>query len=306
MAGVAFFNLAQSTLAVAATSIDSTIQLVSGGPWAGATGAFTVKIDDELIRCASVSGNTLTVDTAGRGFDGTSATPHALTDAQGNPTKVTGVVVRRDLTDAFARLDTAVSQTLTGPLVIPPAIGTAAVATSYGSMPVKLAETLLSGSVASISWTGIPAGFRHLKVDLYSRTDRVNVSDNVILQFNGDTAANYDYELLSGTGTGPNGAAGEALATAFILLGATCAASATANYFGCLEARIKHYAGTTGNKHVNSHSGRFTSNGTGTGQVDIVAGHWRTAATAINRIDLKPSVGPNFVAGTLATLWGEP
>lgn len=304
MAGVAFFNLAQSTLAVAATSIDSTIQLVSGGPWAGATGAFTVKIDDELIRCASVSGNTLTVDTAGRGFDGTSATPHALTDAQGNPTKVTGVVVRRDLTDAFARLDTAVSQTLTGPLVIPPAIGTAAVATSYGSMPVKLAETLLSGSVASISWTSIPAGFRHLKVDLYSRTDRVNVSDNVIMQFNGDTAANYDYQTISGTGA--TASAGEALAVAFVLLGTTCGASATANYFGALEARIKHYAGTTGNKQVNADSGRWTANTTGTGQKDQVSGHWRTAATAINRIDLKPSVGPNFVAGTLATLWGEP
>lgn len=191
-------------------------------------------------------------------------------------------------------------------IVVPPSQNGTPAATSYGTLPVKIGEVLLGASAASIVFSSIPSGFRHLKLGTFTRTDRVNVSDNVTLRLNNDSAADYDYELLSGTGTGPTGSAGESLGQTFILLGATCGASATAAYFGACEALIKHYAGTVGNKHINSHSGRWTGNATGTGQVDIVSSHWRTTATAVNRLDLLPSVGPNFVAGSLATLWGEP
>jgi hypothetical protein len=67
-------NLASSTLTAAITASDMSIPVVDGSEF---TAPLVVAIDDEYIRICSISGNTLTVCTGGRGFDGSTAAAHS-------------------------------------------------------------------------------------------------------------------------------------------------------------------------------------------------------------------------------------
>lgn len=72
-----------TTLNTGISNADMTIILTSGTGWpTGSSGDFFIVIDkgnpgEEKIRCASRSGTSITVQTAGRGSDGTSAATHA-------------------------------------------------------------------------------------------------------------------------------------------------------------------------------------------------------------------------------------
>ncbi len=78
---------AATTLTAGITSGDTTFTVASAAGWPDASnGDFFVVIgrgtaSEEKIRCASRSSTTITVQTAGRGSDGTSAASHSSGDA---------------------------------------------------------------------------------------------------------------------------------------------------------------------------------------------------------------------------------
>jgi hypothetical protein len=291
LAGVAFFNQARSPLAVAVAFNDATIQLVSGGPWAGATGPFTVMIDSEAIRCSGINGNILTVAAGGRGFDGTSPQAHALTDSLGNPTMVVGAIVRRDLTDAFARLDTAAEQSLTGPLAIPPAIGSAVAphAAGGGTLDNKLDEQS-TASGASVTLT-VPAGalFRSLVIEITGRSDQAS-AQLLVAQFNGDVAGNYDYSTLSDVNTTLTGVAPQLAQTSgkvASLSPSGAAAGAVADY----EIVIQNADSTSLRKLWTANGGRWDADNAAGSVIELVHGQWRNVTAAITSILLKAPAG---------------
>lgn len=273
---------------------------VAGWP---TVGDFPIRIDHpsngtfEYVLCTAVNVGLLQT-TVTRAQEGTSASAGFIVGSTG-----ANALTKATMDAAFVRLDTALSQTLTGPLVVPTTLGGSAAATSYGSMPLKAAETLLVGIVGSISWTSIPSTFRHAIPSWYARSDGAVAATNLMCRVNNDSAANYDYQVIRGVGA--TAVSGEALAATQMVLGAVPGSTATANYFGTGSARFHHYAGTTGNKLANAVSAYATANTTGTMDAESYGAKWRTTATAINRIDLLPLLG-NFIAGSYFSLWLEP
>lgn len=264
-------------------------------------GDFPIRIDNpalsvsEYVLCTSVNvgANQTTVV---RAQEGTGASAFAINSTGGND------LTAQMMTDAFVRLDTAASQTLTGPLVIPPAIGVAAAATSYGSMPIKIVENLLAGIAATVTFSSIPTGFRHIAFDWLARGDAVVTSSNLLAQLNGDTAANYDIILLQGSSAVT---AFESLGQVAGFFGTIPAASATANYFGQGEAKIRYYQSLTSDKIMESSYAFWSANTTGTGVTARGGSKWRTTNAAVNAILVKPTSG-NFIAGSLFRMVGEP
>lgn len=201
------------------------------------------------------------------------------------------------------QMDGSGNTTMYGSLSIPPSVGGTMSTTSYGTVPVKIAETLLNAGAGSITFSSIPSGFRHLLLQWYSRSDTVATTANTMIRINADTGANYDYQVGSFSGT--TAAAAEAETQTLLQIGEMPAASATASYFEAGEAKILDYGGTSGDKQVFAQSGRWTGNAAGNGKIFYSSGKWRTTNAAINRIDFLASAG-NLVTNTLVTLWGLP
>jgi hypothetical protein len=171
-----------------------------------------------------------------------------------------------------------------------------------GAALVKIAEVVLAGTAASITFSTIPQTYRHLRLVLFGRCDNAATSKIVALRVNADTGNNYDYQYVQGNAATPGAA--ETFAAALITL-AVPAASAPANVFGQLDILFAFYAGAN-NKTVTAT--QAWKGGTSTGQLTLetLAGFWRSNA-AITSISLTPYSGAdNFVAGTIASLYGCP
>lgn len=189
-------------------------------------------------------------------------------------------------------------------LRVPPSVGGALPTTSYGTVPVKIDDQLLGAGAASITFVNpLPTGFRHLLIEIYARGDTAATNVRVVIKFNNDSAANYDTQEYYASAATNNPS--ESLGVANPQPALIPANTATANYFGVASIRIPHYQSTVGNKVAISEWGMASANTTGTGFRGMTMTKWRTAGTAITRIDLSPLAG-NFVAGSLFTLWGIP
>lgn len=163
-----------------------------------------------------------------------------------------------------------------------------------------IADTTLGGSAANVDLTSIVGTYAHLLIIVYARGDTAAASTGLNMQFNGDTAANYDYQQLVGSAAAV--VTSENFAQVRISHGQIPANTAGANLFNASVIFIPHYAGSTNNKVALS----MTSLKTGTASGNILnylnGGFWRSNA-AITRVTLIPATG-NFVAGTRVSLYG--
>jgi len=168
---------------------------------------------------------------------------------------------------------------------------------------VKIFDQTLSGSAASIDTGagGIPAGYSGLQIQVLARADGAFFSGGFQLQFNNDTAADYDYIWTDNS----NG-----VSSSFISTGITSgkvmegpgASIATATIFGAAHVTIPAYADTTAYKAFTSLGGFAETSG----HSELVhsVSTWRSTA-AITRIALITGIG-NLVAGSRMTIWGLP
>ncbi|HWC37828.1 MAG TPA: hypothetical protein VG476_04825, partial [Acidimicrobiales bacterium] len=110
-----------------------------------------------------------------------------------------------DSTLAFKNLQVADSGlvTLRNGLVIPASATSAVPPTSWGTVATKIDDQSPSGvSSITIPASGtIPSGFRTLRIDWVVRTTSGNNNDSVLMQFNGDTGAHYNFQLRDSVGT---------------------------------------------------------------------------------------------------------
>lgn len=160
-----------------------------------------------------------------------------------------------------------------------------------------IAETVLGSDTATISFTSIPATFRHLVVVLEGRASPSQTSVGIGLRFNADTGNNYDRQTLQAVGTGVT--ATQTTGGSFIQIGLLSAATATANASGSIRVMIPSYRQTTFHKTMFSE---------GAAQASSIAtqrnaGRWASTA-AITQIDLLIPTGGNFLTGTVAGLYG--
>jgi len=161
--------------------------------------------------------------------------------------------------------------------------------------------TVGSGGAADIIFTVIPSGYTDLCVKLSARSDEpASNGQDVYVQFNNDTAANYSFKRLYGTGSS---AASDAVTSNAkgARVGRATSSSSTASTFANNEFYIPNYTGSTA-KSI-SIDGVEENNATASIMV-LTAAIW-TGTAAITSMKLYPfSSGTNFVQYTTAYLYG--
>lgn len=160
-----------------------------------------------------------------------------------------------------------------------------------------------TGSGTSISFSDISQSYRHLLLIGSVRSSVAAETDGLLMQFNGDTGSNYDWQRMSANNAALSGAVGRA--TTSIQVGAIEGANSRADSFSPVLAYIYLYSqGATYEKYTTSYNTFF---GNVSADADMFlqlrGGRWRSTA-AITSITLLPATGPNFVAGTGFQLYG--
>ena len=161
--------------------------------------------------------------------------------------------------------------------------------------------TVPSGGVASITFAGIPSGYKHLQVRAIARSNRASTVDVVKLNLgNGsaDTAANYSWHQLYGTGSTAGAAAGASTST--IELPVISASSASTGIFGLMVLDILDYQSINKYKTVR---GFAASDQNGSGELDFCSGSWRSTSS-VDVVLLAPRTGTLFEQYSSFALYG--
>jgi hypothetical protein len=145
--------------------------------------------------------------------------------------------------------------------------------------------TVPSGGVASITFAGIPTGYKHLQLRFTTRSSASGGSDNISFQFNNDTAGNYSWHYIYASGSIV--AAGSGASATNIFAMQTSGTTALANAFGVAVVDILDYSNTSKNKTVRSLNGYDLN---GSGYVFYQSGLWMSTS-AINSIKINPGTG---------------
>lgn len=117
-----------------------------------------------------------------------------------------------------------------------------------------------SGGVASVTFAGIPSGYKDLQLRVLARTTRASSLDNLWINFNGDAGNNYYSHRFEGDGSSiyADGFGLSGQPTAFLVP----TAANLANVFCGGIMDIIDYSSTTKNKTLRTMRG-FDMNGTG-------------------------------------------
>lgn len=156
--------------------------------------------------------------------------------------------------------------------------------------------TVPSGGLSTITFAGIPTGYKHLELQLLARSTRVNAGDYMFMRFNGDTATNYSKHHLAGDGSGVG--AGASSTVAQIELNRIAAASASTNVFGAGVIKLLEYSNSNIYKTTRATIG-YDNNGSG--EIYFQSGNWRNTS-AITSITL--TCDANFAQYSQFALYG--
>lgn len=167
------------------------------------------------------------------------------------------------------------------------------------SGPVLIGQTVTSGSAASVTFSSISAAFTDLELRVSGRSNIAAANDDVLIQFNGDTAANYDYLTWAAFGSGSTNTLSTGQTS--LHMGQIAGNTAAAGSMGTAIISILGYAQTTFHKEAMTQAGWVNS---GTSVVsEANSGAWRSTA-AINAI--KVFNGSTWTDGTTISLYGRP
>jgi hypothetical protein len=178
-----------------------------------------------------------------------------------------------------------------------------------GNSCATINETTLTNSTTNVvTWSSIPQTSLHLLVVVQARlTETTALTDDITLNFNGDTSADYSY--LNSSVTNTSGTLVAAQATSYAVAGvpafrvAAAQGGAPVNAGGGF-AWIPNYAKSAFNKAVYAMSG--AGNGTSS-MVDgrLRWGFWNPASqAAVTSISLAAPSGSDFLVGSQFCLYG--
>jgi hypothetical protein len=151
--------------------------------------------------------------------------------------------------------------------------------TSYESIATT---TVGAGGSASVEFTSIPSTYTHLQVRAIAKNASTSTGyDFLFVQFNSDTASNYNTHYLEGNGTSALSAA--ATSTAYVYAGNCSRSNASyTSMFASSVIDILDYKNTNKFKTIRSLAGIDYN---GSGGVDFQSGAWRSTS-AITSIKL--------------------
>ena len=150
----------------------------------------------------------------------------------------------------------------------------------------SIATTTLTTSTATVTFSSIPATYKHLQIRMLGRTTASAISSNVQITFNSDTTAgNYTFHRLIGDGTSASSYGQSGLDYIILFAGG----NAASNIFGVGVLDIVDYANTNKFKTTKILTGLERNSGT----EDFVMFRsqlWRDTS-AITSITFTPSSG---------------
>lgn len=172
--------------------------------------------------------------------------------------------------------------------------GTPPVTNSYESIQT----VTLSSSQANITFSSIPATFKHLQIRGIARTLTAGTIGGFSIQLNGDTGANYAVHLLQGDGASAVAAAQASTSDPYpaVAPGATAGAS----IFGGMIFDVLDYANTNKYKTIRALAGGDLN---GSGQLRFGSTLWQNTA-ATTSIKLYDFNGGNLVQYSSFALYG--
>lgn len=144
-------------------------------------------------------------------------------------------------------------------------------------------QTVGAGGAASVTFSSIPSTFKHLQIRAVASFTTGTGDLFFNGYFNGDTAANYSYHQLNGSGTSvlsTSGASRAGFAAGYFPF-----VSSNANTFGAMILDVLDYASTVKNKTVRVLGGTDMN---GSGELALLSGGWYSTA-AITSITLTPA-----------------
>lgn len=158
-----------------------------------------------------------------------------------------------------------------------------------------LSTVTVGTAVSTITFAGIPTGYKHLQVRGIVLSSSAN--NGVAARFNSDSGANYSLHGIEGNGTAAPTAYGVAN-TQNVNIGYT----GDASYPGTFVCDILDYSNITKSKTIRAISGN-DANATGTRYVTLLSGRY-APLTAINSITLTHGGAVNFNQHSQFTLYG--
>jgi len=169
-----------------------------------------------------------------------------------------------------------------------------------GSYDALATVTVPSGGAASIEFSGIPQGYKHLQIRGICRstntTNTTSYSAELLMQFNGDNGSNYNAHAIEANGSSVG--ANYQTSLTIVNLGGPFTTQ-TANAFGASIIDILDYTNTSKNKTVRAIGGQDLN---GYGTTMIASGLWRSTA-AITSIKMV-SGGTGWAQYTQFALYG--
>jgi len=220
------------------------------------------------------AGSTYTATSSPGGFTGTSASSPITVSGLSDNTAYTFTVTATNATGTSS--PSAPSTSITTPSAFTP----------EGSYDALATVTAPSGGLASISFVGIPAGYKHLQLRGILRTNDSGSWNNQQMLFNSDTGSNYKSHYLFADGSSATAGA-VAGSTSFNDFMRAASNSLTAGIFGAAVIDILDYSTTNKYKTFRAVQGGDSN---GAGMVGLVSGVWMSTS-AITSITINPSGG---------------
>ena len=151
-----------------------------------------------------------------------------------------------------------------------------------GAYDALATVTVPSGGVSSITFAGIPTGYKHLQLRASAHFEGTgNAYLNMQMQFNGDTGSNYVYHRLYGNGS--SASADATTSTTRINTPWIPDNLYTSNYGGQI-IDLLDYSSVVKNKTVRVLGG---FDGNGSGLLGLFSGAWLNSSTAITSISIS-------------------
>ena len=164
---------------------------------------------------------------------------------------------------------------------------------------IPIATVTVGTAVANITFSNIPQNYDHLQIRGTARSSQATAGDiDILMQFNGDTGANYDVHYIYGAG-GTSTVASPAINRTSVTAGEIVKDGVVANLYAPFITDILDYSNTNKNKVLKVLSG-WTTNVDG--YVYYNSGNWRSTA-AITSMVLTPYQG-NFMTYSTIALYG--
>jgi hypothetical protein len=166
-----------------------------------------------------------------------------------------------------------------------------------------LATFTLSQSTSSITFSGIPSGYKHLQIRAINRDSQTNTDINSLyITFNGIGGSNYSWHRMQAFGTG-SPVAGGISNTGNIWIGPSATNGYTSGTYSAHIIDILDYSSNTKFKTV-KHIGGLDSNGVGTepGEINLTSGLFMNTGP-ITSITIDKS-GQNQLANSHFALYG--